>query len=198
MKLHFVKNIEIAFAGKINNSAYNQAEFVNVSGDTITGDLTVQNHLSGNTAYFTSITAVSSFIDVIDIRVRELSGFDIIDGNLTVHGDITATGDITAYSDESLKTNIQVIDNAVGKVEQLHGITFDRIADGSSSTGVIAQELKAVLPEAVHTNEQGLHSVAYGNVVGLLIEAIKEQQKQIDWLMEFWQNDAERDSFNKD
>ena len=102
---------------------------------------------------------------------------------LHVVGSILATGDITAYSDDSLKTNVQVIDNAVGKVEQLRGVTFDRIEDGSTSTGVIAQELKEVLPEAVHTDEQGVHSVAYGNVVGLLIEAIKEQQKQIDELI---------------
>ena len=102
---------------------------------------------------------------------------------LHVIGSILASGDITAYSDDSLKTNVQVIDNAVGKVEQLRGVTFDRIEDGSTSTGVIAQELKEVLPEAVHTDEQGVHSVAYGNVVGLLIEAIKEQQKQIDELI---------------
>ena len=102
---------------------------------------------------------------------------------LHVVGSILASGDITAYSDDSLKTNVQVIDNAVGKVEQLRGVTFDRIEDGSTSTGVIAQELKEVLPEAVHTDEQGVHSVAYGNVVGLLIEAIKEQQKQIDELI---------------
>ena len=102
---------------------------------------------------------------------------------LHVSGNILASGDITAYSDDSLKTNVQVIDNAVGKVEQLRGVTFDRIEDGSTSTGVIAQELKEVLPEAVHTDEQGVHSVAYGNVVGLLIEAIKEQQKQIDELI---------------
>ena len=102
---------------------------------------------------------------------------------LHVVGSILATADITAYSDDSLKTNVQVIDNAVGKVEQLRGVTFDRIEDGSTSTGVIAQELKEVLPEAVHTDEQGVHSVAYGNVVGLLIEAIKEQQKQIDELI---------------
>jgi hypothetical protein len=102
---------------------------------------------------------------------------------LHVVGSILATADITAYSDDSLKTNVQVIDDAVSKVEQLRGVTFDRIEDGSTSTGVIAQELKEVLPEAVHTDEQGVHSVAYGNVVGLLIEAIKEQQKQIDELI---------------
>jgi predicted HNH restriction endonuclease len=94
-------------------------------------------------------------------------------------GSFTATGDIIAYSDDSLKTNVQVIDGALGKVEAIRGVTFERIADGSVSTGVIAQELKAVLPEAVHTDAEGLHSVAYGNITGLLIEAVKELSAQV-------------------
>jgi hypothetical protein len=94
-------------------------------------------------------------------------------------GSFTATGDITAYSDESLKTNIQVIDGALGRVEAIRGVTFDRIEDGSTSTGVVAHELEAVLPEAVHTDENGLKSVAYGNITGLLIEAVKELSAQV-------------------
>ena len=94
-------------------------------------------------------------------------------------GSFTATGDITAYSDDSLKTNVQVIDGALGKVEAIRGVTFERIEDGSVSTGVIAQELKAVLPEAVHTDAYGVHSVAYGNITGLLIEAVKELSAEV-------------------
>jgi len=97
-------------------------------------------------------------------------------------GSFTATGDVTAYSDDSLKTNVQVIDGALGRVEAIRGVTFDRIEDGSTSTGVIAQELKAVLPEAVHTDADGIHSVAYGNITGLLIEAIKELSAQVEVL----------------
>ena len=97
-------------------------------------------------------------------------------------GNFTATGDVTAYSDDSLKTNVQVIDGALGRVEAIRGVTFDRIEDGSTSTGVIAQELKAVLPEAVHTDADGIHSVAYGNITGLLIEAIKELSAQVEVL----------------
>jgi hypothetical protein len=97
-------------------------------------------------------------------------------------GSFTATGDITAYSDDTLKTNVQVIDGALGKVEAIRGVTFDRISDGSTSTGVIAQELKAVLPEAVHTDAEGVHSVAYGNITGLLIEAVKELSAQVEEL----------------
>ena len=104
--------------------------------------------------------------------------------NVTTTSDVTfgsvyATGDVTAYSDESLKTNIKTIDGALGKVESIRGITFDRINDGSTSTGVVAQELEAVLPEAVKTDAHGLKSVAYGNITGLLIEAVKELSAQV-------------------
>jgi chemotaxis protein histidine kinase CheA len=94
-------------------------------------------------------------------------------------GSFVATGDITAYSDESLKTNIQPIDGALGKVEAVRGVTFERLEDGSVSTGVVAQELHAVLPEAVKTDENGLHHVAYGNITGLLIEAVKELSAEV-------------------
>ena len=94
-------------------------------------------------------------------------------------GGFTATGDITAYSDESLKTNIQTIDNALNRVEAVRGVTFERLEDGSVSTGVVAQELNAVLPEAVHTDANGLHHVAYGNITGLLIEAVKELSAEV-------------------
>jgi hypothetical protein len=77
-----------------NNSDYNRTTFVNTSGDTITGDLDITGHLSGTTAVFTSITALSSFVDVIDIKVRELSGYDIIDGDLSVGGDVSAENDL--------------------------------------------------------------------------------------------------------
>ena len=97
-------------------------------------------------------------------------------------GGFTATGDITAYSDESLKTNIQTIDGALGRVESIRGVTFDRIEDGSTSVGVVAQELEAVLPEAVKTDENGLKHVAYGNITGLLIEAVKELSAQVEEL----------------
>ena len=73
-----------------NNTDYNRNTFVNVSGDTIDGDLTVTKTLSGQSAIFTSITALSSYVDVIDIKVRELSGYEIIDGDFGVEGSITS------------------------------------------------------------------------------------------------------------
>ena len=73
----------------------------------------------------------------------------------------------------------------MNKIKTLRGVTFTRndVEDKTKRhTGVIAQEVEVVLPEAVMTDEKGIKSVAYGNMVGLLIEAIKEQQLQIEEL----------------
>ena len=95
-------------------------------------------------------------------------------------GSFTATGDVTAYSDKRLKRNIETITNAVDTVSKLRGVNYEK--DGRNSTGVIAQEVEEVLPQVVHTASDGMKSVAYGNIVGILIEAIKEQQKEIEEL----------------
>lgn len=95
----------------------------------------------------------------------------------------TFTGNVTAYSDVTLKDNITNIDNALDKVNSIRGVTYDRIdQDNARHAGVIAQEVEAVLPEVVHTDDDGIKSVAYGNMVGLLIEAIKELKQEIEEL----------------
>lgn len=112
-----------------------------------------------------------------------------VGGNTQINGTLTATGNITAYSDVTLKDNITEIDNALEKVNSIRGVTYDRIdQDNARHAGVIAQEVEEVLPEVVHTDDNGIKSVAYGNMVGLLIEAIKEQQAQINELKEELKN----------
>lgn len=94
-------------------------------------------------------------------------------------GNFTANGNVTAYSDIRLKKDIRVIPDALAKVEQLSGVTYERIDSGERQVGVIAQEVQKVLPEAVIQGEEYL-SVAYGNMVGLLIEAIKELNHKVE------------------
>jgi hypothetical protein len=113
------------------------------------------------------------------VRVYSANGSGSVRHTLHSNGDFTASGNVTAYSDERLKSNIQTIENAVDTVKALRGVTFQK--DGKPSLGVIAQEVQKVLPELVHEGNEYL-SVAYGNMVGVLIEAIKEQQAQIDEL----------------
>ncbi|CAL9992667.1 long tail fiber protein distal subunit [Vibrio phage D482] len=103
---------------------------------------------------------------------------------------IQSASNITAYSDRRVKENIEVIPDALNKVCKLNGYTFDRTdIECDRQTGVIAQEVQEVLPEAVVESggdAEGHLAVAYGNMVGLLIEAIKEQQQQIDELKKPW------------
>ena len=103
---------------------------------------------------------------------------------LYVYGAITASDNITAYSDINIKKNIEVIPNALNKVSQIRGVTFERtdIEGDKRYAGVIAQEIEAVLPEVVQEDSHGIKTVAYGNIVGLLIEAIKELKAEIEEL----------------
>jgi hypothetical protein len=99
---------------------------------------------------------------------------------------IYATNDIAAFSDQSVKTDLQVIDSAVDRIKQINGYTYVRVDDLSNTrrAGVIAQEVQKVLPEVVSENNDGTLNVAYSNMIALLIEGMKEQQSQIDKLRE--------------
>ena len=92
-------------------------------------------------------------------------------------GAATFNNDVTAFSDERLKTDIKTIEDALEKVSKMRGVTFKR--DGVDGTGVIAQEVQPHLPEVIHDKQEYL-SVAYGNMVGILIEAIKELKTKVD------------------
>ena len=101
-------------------------------------------------------------------------------GAASFNSSITAAGDVTAFSDERLKTDIKTIDNALNMVADMRGVYFNK--DGAAGTGVNAQEIESVLPEVVKDGEY--KSVAYGNIVGVLIEAIKELKKEVETLKE--------------
>lgn len=105
---------------------------------------------------------------------------------LEVSGAIYASSEIVAYSDERVKDNIETIDNGLQKVLQMRGVYYtrnDRIDPAkinSRSLGVIAQEVEKVIPEVITENTEGFKSVAYGNIVGLLIEAIKDLNDEVN------------------
>jgi hypothetical protein len=85
-------------------------------------------------------------------------------------------------SDATLKTNVETLTGSLDAVKAMRGVSYDWIDSGNSEVGVIAQEVEAVVPDVVSTNDQGIKSVKYGNLVGVLIEAIKEQQQRIEAL----------------
>ena len=160
---------------------------------TITGNLTVNGTFSGNVTTSaraaisggTGITYNNS-TGVIDCDINtpaEVGLQHLSNGGRNLNGDFTATGNVTAFSDERLKENVETIEGALDKVSQMRGVTYkfkSELNDGQRGTGVIAQEMQQVMPEVVQDGEY--LSVAYGNLVGVLIESIKELKAEIEEL----------------
>jgi hypothetical protein len=142
--------------------------------DSGTGDLIIRS----SAIYLQKYTGETLINAVADGAVKLY--YDAAEKLATTSSGISVTGDVTSSSDERLKDNIKVIPNALDKVQQINGVSFDWKDSGRSSIGVIAQNVEKVIPEVVNENEDGYKSVTYGNMVGLLIEAMKEQQQQIE------------------
>lgn len=105
--------------------------------------------------------------------------------NVDIALDCVVHGDITNDSDLRIKKDLQKIDHALDKVARLTGYTFTRIQDNVRSTGLVAQEILPVLPEVVRQDADGMYSVAYANMMGLIVEAIKDLKAEITELKEF-------------
>ena len=99
-----------------------------------------------------------------------------------IDGDLIVTGDATSLSDERFKENITPVTDALDIVDSINGVYYNlKKSPDKRNVGVIAQNVEQVLPEVVHETD-GYKSVAYGNIVGVLVEAIKELRKEIEEL----------------
>ena len=154
----------------------------NVTGD-LTGDVTgnVTGNITGNvTGNLTgNVTGTSATLSGNISAVDGTFSGDVSAVDGTFSGDVSAD-DFDSTSDKRLKSNIKPLNDALQKVKQLNGVSFEM--NNKPKIGVIAQEVQKVIPEVVNTKEDGYLSVSYGNIVGLLIEAIKEQQVKIEQL----------------
>ena len=142
--------------------------------------------LSANSSYttLTATTSVSSpkFIDSDNTnRYVDPAGTSELN-NLNCAGDIVATGNVSASSDIRLKSDIEIITDAMSKLAEIRGVTFKRMGQRDRNAGVIAQEVETVLPEVVKTDQDGFKSVCYGNMIGLLVEAVKELSARVEEL----------------
>jgi len=186
----------------------------NFSAGTITATAA---SLSGNLTVSTGNTTGGGIIladdgDIVDLNdgycaMRFSSGVRIHAGNRTGAaviklgngGDIVASADITAYgspSDINLKENIKPLEGALEKVMKLQGVSFtwkedtdaNKMVGIKDDIGFIAQEVQEVIPDLVRKNDNGLLSLRDKGITALLVEAIKEQQKQINELKALLQN----------
>jgi hypothetical protein len=195
-------------AGSVGIGTTSAGYKLDVSGDIRgTGNLLIS---TGNTTGGGIILADDG--DIVDLNdaycsMRFSYGVRIFSANrggsavikLGNGGDIIASADITAYgspSDINLKENIKPLDNSLSKILKLQGVTFDWKEDSETrqytnlkeDIGFIAQQVQEVVPDLVRKNDNGLLSLRDKGITALLVEAIKEQQKQIDELKYLLQN----------
>ena len=166
--------------------------------DSLSGSLFSVNDISGipilevfsdDTVKIGTYNAEGITVQGSDVKITGSLAVGNISPNAT-DGRIDASNDIVAYSssDKRWKTNIKPIESPLEKLQKLSGVVFDWIEDfrahgnSGNDVGVIAQEVELVLPQAVQTRDSGMKAVRYEKLIPLLIETIKEQQKQIDEL----------------
>ena len=153
---------------------------VNAKG-LITG-VTTTAVTSGTTITDDTSTNASRFLTFTSATSGSISAANVSSTKLTYNpstGALTAT-DFNSTSDINLKENIKIIKDPLDKIIKLNGVTFNWKENQKPSIGVIAQELQEVLPELVTQGD--IKSVNYNGLIGVLIEAVKEQQKQIEEL----------------
>ena len=164
----------------------NAINFTSSWSSTPDAPATTVSEISNDTSGYQRLMIIGNRSGGVDRRVGIWDRLAIAGGDytyvLSVTGNIYASGDIIAYSDARVKTDLEVIKNPIEKIQKIKGITFRRTDsdDPRRYAGVLAQDVLEVLPETVYTNSNGNYSVAYGNMSALLIEAIKEQQTQIE------------------
>ena len=139
-----------------------------VSGATIYNDTANNVTLYPTMAAEISGTLLSAYVSNTKLTFNPSTG-------------VLSTTVYSSTSDINLKENVETITNALGTVQKLRGVTYNWKENGQKSMGVIAQELEEVLPELVSTTEQG-KTVMYSNMVGLLIEAVKELRAEVEKL----------------
>ena len=170
----------IATVGTIGTGAWQGTIIASAYLDSDTAHLTTAQTFTGEKKFATDVTVSGSLIISSSIGDSPYG--------MLVKGAISASGDVIAYqsSDRNLKDNIVPIESPLEKLSQINGVAFDWNNKQDLYTGrdigVIAQEIEKVLPEIVQTRESGYKAVRYDKIVALLIEAIKEQQLQIDEL----------------
>lgn len=163
---------------KVQNVKFSSNTFVLSSGSlNLNGSLSVTSSSSfgsiQSTPIGSSTPSTGTFTDLTANNIYVLNSFS--------SNNVSLTGTLLESSDSRLKTDISKIENALDKIEQLNGYVFTK--NGQRLTGVIAQEVQEVLPEAVLEDPSTSYlSVSYGNLAGILIEGIKELRKQIEEL----------------
>lgn len=179
-----IQDVTLDTYGHVTGLASHTMTLANLgyTGATNANYITNNNQLTNGAGYTTSVGDITGVTAGTNLNGGGTSGGVTLNLDSTITVTTVNAGTVNTTSDERAKDDITPITGALDKVQQLGGYSFTLKATDEKSSGVIAQEVQKVMPELVQEGADGLLSVQYGNMVGLLIEAIKEQQAQIDEL----------------
>lgn len=143
---------------------------------TFNGNLTIGGNAGIYANYHRFASDGGSGIDTGGGGVVSLVANNLVQGTFNSNGDLVMRTNVYANSDRRIKTNIQTLTGALGKIEQMRGVSYDRTdVPGLRQIGFIAQEVMEVIPEVVGKPPgQEMYAVSYGNIVAMQNEAIKE------------------------
>jgi len=134
-------------------------------------------YVNGNTkmVYASTSTNPALYVDGVTVFTSNIYARQTveIDGDIIIHGNWSCDSDIR------IKYDLRPIESALDKIQTLTGYTYQKINQPMRETGLVAQEVQQVLPEAVHEQESGILGLAYGNMIGLIVEGIKELRQEI-------------------
>ena len=193
---------------------YNTAVGLNALYSNTTGSLLTCVGYNCNASNLINATAIGAFAEVSENNALVLGSINGVNGatsNTNVGIGTTAPSHIftigqgfgraiadgwNTYSSRRWKTNIHPLENALSKVEQLRGVSYDLKDSGKHEIGVIAEEVGQVVPEVVSYEQNGKDATGldYSRLTALLIEAVKQQQQEISTLRRQLQRRAAKEA----
>lgn len=170
--------------GSIRSVGTNNATFTSASDFNSLPEVSMNSQNDANAEFIARVENNGSVdFATLSIADENLSNQVFISGE---NGSVTATT-LNQTSDSRLKTNVTTLSNALVNTLEMRGVSYNWIDDNKSQNtqiGVIAQEVEEIYPEFVHTNDEGMKSVNYSQMVAVLIEAVKELNNKIEVLEE--------------
>jgi len=162
-------------ARTINETSFDGSSNITIATRVVTAN--TNSNISAPMAFVNSDIAATSNGSIRDIAYDSRFTYHLETGSLRVI-------DVNSSSDARKKYNIKTIENSLNKVSRMRGVEYDRFDTDLHYVGVIAQEMEEIIPEVVNEDADGFKYVSYGNLVGVLIEAIKDLKNKVDVLEE--------------
>jgi len=184
------RNLFVPFTGVTTGTMTSANVSLGLVFNPSTGTLTANSFtgdgsgLTGAGASLANDAVTNSDLNVVftGLKTGSMTSANVASGVFTFNPStgIAKATQFTATSDVMLKDNVTTLTDALEKIMQIDGVSFEWKNNHKPSVGVIAQTVENIMPEAVETDNKGIKSVNYNALIGLLIEAVKELNKRID------------------